>query len=300
MLKSRFDKMTLAAFIAAFFIGGFNPIAVRFTVMEMPPFWAAALRFAPAALIMLILSLVKKQAFPTGRALVGTIIYGALNSGLAYIFIYWGCQKIPPGLAAVVFSLGPLLTLLLAVAQRQERFQLRSLIGSLLAVGGVAVVFLERTNEHFPVLSILAVGMGAVCISESNVVFKKIPQGSLLTTNTVAISSGLIIQIAAALLFREPFSLPAKLSTWTALIYTSLFGTCLLFSLLIYLLRHWTASRTAYYLVLKPFVTLPVSAVLDHEIIGWIYASGILLIFIGVYIGTVLQRRTPALVKPIG
>ncbi|MCA1554697.1 MAG: hypothetical protein LC737_09995, partial [Chloroflexi bacterium] len=57
---SRPDALTLAAFALIILLGGSNAVAVRFTVAELPPFWGAALRFAPAALIFWAILLVRR------------------------------------------------------------------------------------------------------------------------------------------------------------------------------------------------------------------------------------------------
>ena len=61
--------------------------------------------------------------------------------------------------------------------------------------------------------------------------------------------------------------------------------------LVIYILKRWPASRTAYILVLMPFVALPVSALLDQEQIGWAYLAGVALVLAGVYVGAIAPHR---------
>ena len=40
------------AFFVGVIFGGLNAIGIRFVVAELPPFWGATLRFAPAALLL--------------------------------------------------------------------------------------------------------------------------------------------------------------------------------------------------------------------------------------------------------
>lgn len=66
-------------------------------------------------------------------------------------------------------------------------------------------------------------------------------------------------------------------------------------------LRYWAASRAAYAFVLIPFVTVLLSAWLDHEPLGAGLLPGGLLVVAGVYVGalrTVHPPATPGEVAP--
>ncbi|HEX9387745.1 MAG TPA: hypothetical protein VF918_15590 [Anaerolineales bacterium] len=62
---TRPEQLTLAAYILIVILAGANAVAVRFTVMELPPFWSATLRFAAAALIFWILFCSANLHFPS-------------------------------------------------------------------------------------------------------------------------------------------------------------------------------------------------------------------------------------------
>ena len=49
------------------------------------------------------------------------VVYGLLGFAGAYGCLYWALQEVPAGIGAVVLAVGPLLTLLLAVAHGMER-----------------------------------------------------------------------------------------------------------------------------------------------------------------------------------
>lgn len=294
MPSSRSSGLTWAAFAASVVFGGLNTIGVRFTVMELPPFWGAAIRFIPAALILLALTMVQKLPLPKGRSLVGATLYGIFNFGLSYIFLYWGLRQIHAGIATVVLALGPLLTLLLAIVQRQESLRWMALFGSLLSVSGVALVFLENGDKSIPPLALLAIFLGAACLSEASILIKKYPQSHPVTTNAVGMAVGGMMHLLASLLTGERQVLPIQSNTWIALVYLIILGSCGLFMLVVYILKSWPASRTAYILVMMPFVALPASALLDHEKIGWVYLAGVVLVLLGVYLGAIAPQRRAA------
>ena len=295
MASSRSGDLTWAAFAVSVVFGGLNTIGVRFTVLELPPFWGAAIRFIPAAALLFLLAFIQKLPLPKGRGLVGAALFGILNFGISFIFLYWGLRQIQAGLATVILALGPLLTLLLAVAHRQETMRWPALIGSLLSVGGVTLVFLQSSNSQAPLLALLAVFLGALCLSESSIIIKKYPQSHPVTTNAVGMAVGGVIHLVVSLIAQERQILPVRSTTWAAILYLIILGSCALFILVIYILKRWPASRTAYILVLMPFVALPVSAVLDQEQIGWAYLAGVALVLVGVYFGAIAPQRKAVL-----
>lgn len=287
------DRLPYLAFFTFILFGGLNAIGVRFTVMELSPFWGAVIRFAPASLILFLIALAMRLPLPGGKALLGTVLFGVLNIGVSYSFLYWGLQEVPAGLAQVLLALVPLLTLLFAIAHRQESFRWRAFTGGLLALAGVAIVFGGQARAGVPLLSMLAVLLGAVCIAESGVIVKGFPKTHPITTNAVAMASGTVVLLVASLLGGEAAVLPAQATTWAALVYLVLFGSCAVFILYLYVLKRWTASATSFSFVLFPFVTVVASSIMTGERIGPALIFGAALVLSGVYYGALAPDCRP-------
>src|SRR5829696_2823072 len=132
--------VALAAFVTQAVLAGGNAVGIRFSNRELAPLWGAGLRFSLAAALLLIVMAVLRLPFPRGRALTGCVLYGALNFGAAFALAYYALVRLHAGLGQTLLALVPLATLLLAVAQHQERLRLAAVIGTLLALVGVAVI----------------------------------------------------------------------------------------------------------------------------------------------------------------
>jgi drug/metabolite transporter (DMT)-like permease len=292
------ERLTLIAFIVSTILGGNNAIAVRFSNVELPPFFGAAIRFSTAALILFLIVLALRLPLPKGRSLTGALIFGALQFGISYALMYWSLLQVPAGLFQVILALVPLLTFLFAIAHRQETFQWRVLIGGLLAVGGIAIIFSDRLIDNVPLLSLLAVVLAAACIAESVVLFKTFPKTHPITTNALAMATGATILFAISWLAREAPRLPDLPATWTALLYLIIFGSVGTFVLALYVLSRWTASATSYSLVLMPIVTVLFASWLTDERVTIALLFGGLLVLSGVYVGALappdLLRRVVA------
>jgi drug/metabolite transporter (DMT)-like permease len=287
----------LAAFAAVVLLGGGNGVSVRFSDRELAPFWGATIRFGLAATMLMGVVLVARISLPRGRALLGSVLYGLFAFAGAFGLIYWGLVETPAGLGQIILALVPLLTLLLAVVQRQETFRWRGLFGALIAVVGIAIVFGGRVGTAVPIVSALAVVAAAACMAESNVVVKHFPKSHPVATNAVAMATGAAILFGATLLTGEPMTTPARTETWFAIGYLALIGSVAVFSLFLYVIARWSASVSSYVMLLMPLVTVALSAVLDHEAVTAGYLIGGPLVLVGVYIGAfapaLVRRPTP-------
>jgi len=287
--KSRPDNLTLAAFFFLVLIGGSNAVAVRFSNLELPPFWGAATRFLATSLVFWAIILARRISIPAGRALMGTLLYGVLAIGASYAFIYWGILSIKASLAMIILALGPLLTMLFAVAHRLEPFQWRGLVGALTALAGIMLAVGQELGTSIPLLSLLALLAGAACIAEGSVVFKLFPRTHPTATNAIATTTGAVILILVSILVRESWLLPTTSTTWAAFTYLVFIGSVILFYLYLLVLSRWTASATSYAFLLFPVATIIIAAWLSHEVVTSRFLAGGFIVIAGVWIGALQQ-----------
>jgi drug/metabolite transporter (DMT)-like permease len=268
-------------------VGGSNAIAVRFSNVELPPFWGAATRFGTAALIFWLIVLIRRIMIPRGRALGGALLYGLLAIGAAYAFLYWGLLRLQAGLTMVVLAFVPLLTLLLAVAHGLEPFRWRGLFGALIAISGIILAVFGGLGASVHVASLLAVIAGGICIAEAAVVFKLFPKSHPVATNAVAVGAGALLLLGLSLIAGEEWVMPTSTSTWTAFAYLVIIGSVLLFYLYLFVLGRWDASVTAYSFLLFPVATVIIAAVVAGETVTASFIVGGALVLAGVWLGAI-------------
>lgn len=281
------NRLAVAAFILIVLLGGSNSVAVRFSNAELPPFWGATLRFAAASLIFWLMALVQRVPWPRGRTLTGILIYGVLNFGLSYALVYYGLASIPAGLGQVLFALVPLMTLFLAIAHGLESFRWRGLVGTGIAVTGIAFAFVNQPLQNIPILPALAIVAAAACFAEATIVVKWFPASHPLIANAIAMSTGTVVLLGLSFVTGEPRILPVMPSTWIAILYLVLGGSVTVFYLFLFVIRHWTASATSYQFVLFPFVTVLVAAWLAEEQVTTALLVGGVLVLLGVWLGAI-------------
>ena len=279
------DRVTVAAFVAGAVLAGGNGVGIRFSNRELDPLWGAALRFLIAALLFLALMAALRLAFPRGRSLAGAILFGLLQFGATYALAYYALVDLHAGFGQILLALVPLLTLLLATAQGQERLRLASLAGASVALVGVLVMSGAALRGSLPVLSVLAALGSAACFAQAAVVVRMLPPVHPVSLNGVGMAAGALALFAAAVITGDSVALPDTGSTWSALAYLVTLGSMGVFLLYVFVLRRWAASRAAYSFVLIPIVTVALSAWLDDEPVGTELALGGVLVLGGVYVG---------------
>jgi drug/metabolite transporter (DMT)-like permease len=283
------DRLSLGAFTGAVIIGGSNFVAIRFSNRELDPLWGAGLRFALAAVVFGVLFAALRLSLPRGRALALVAAYGLLAFGAAYGCLYWAMQEVPAGIAAVVLAVGPLLTLLLAVAHRMERLSGRALAGALVAIAGSVVIFFQPGSIDFGWESFALLVVAALCASESVVVSKVAGRQHPVTMNFVGMSAGAVVLLVLAGLAGERFAVPADGETQLAVAYL-VAATVGLFLLVLVVVQRWTASATSYAFVLMPVVAVAVGALVADEAITATTIAGGAIVGAGVYVGAARRR----------
>jgi drug/metabolite transporter (DMT)-like permease len=281
------DRAALIAFLLFVLLGGSNPVAIRFSNLELPAFGGAALRFGAAALVFWAVVLARRISLPTGRALLGTLLYGVVAIGASYACTYWVLVRVQAGLVSVFLAFVPLVTLFLAAAHRLEALSWRRLIGALIAAGGILVIVDGGPGTAVTLPVILVLMGGVVCLAEGAIIFKQLPQGDPVATSAVAFTTGAALLAGLSLLAGEEWSLPAAANTWVAFAYLVVIGSVVVFYLYLFVLARWPASRTAYGYVLLPMATVVISAWLTGEVVTDSFLVGAAVVLGGVWLGAI-------------
>jgi len=284
----------LIAFVLFVLMAGSNAVAVRFSDLELPPFWGAFARFAMAALVFWAIVLVRRIALPRGRALIGSLLYGVVGVGASFAFVYWTLVRVQAGMASVFLAFVPLATVLLAAAHGLEPLRWRRLVGALVAVGGIALIVSGGLGNGLTVPVLLALVAFPVAMAEGAVIIKLFPQGSSVATNAISFSVGALMLAGLSLLTGEKWSLPTAAKTWAAFGYLVVIGSVLVFYLWLFVLARWPASRTAYGFVLMPVVSTAISVWLTGEVVTVSFVLGAAVTLVGIWLGAISSSSRAA------
>jgi drug/metabolite transporter (DMT)-like permease len=141
---------------------------------------------------------------------------------------------------------------------------------------------------------VLALVGTAACIAEGIVLVKRVPLRDPVMINAVAMSIGAVSLLALSLVAGERWNLPAQPRTWLSLLYLILFVSVVVFYLFAHVIKSWTASAASYSLVIMPFVTVTLGALLaDERPSAGVLAGGVV-VLVGVWVGALSAGRKPA------
>jgi drug/metabolite transporter (DMT)-like permease len=218
--------------------------------------------------------------WPRGRQLATTIGYGVLGISVFYALAYWALVRVTAGAATVVLALVPLVTLLLASAQGQERITRRAVAGSVLAVAGISWMVLGDGAVALPLGPLIALLGATACVSQSVIVGKSISANHPAVTNAIALITGAITLLCLSAVAGESWALPQQTEVRWSLAYLVVLGSAGLFAIVLLVVRRWAASATSYMFVLFPLVTMVLGAwlldepVTSHGVVGALVVMG--------------------------
>ncbi len=283
------------AFVALVVLVGTNLVAIRYTDTELAPLWNAGLRFALAAVAFAIIVGVRRPGRPDSRSTIDAVLYGVLAFALFFGFLYAGLVEASAGLGQTVLAVGPLITLFMAVGVGLERLRPLAVVGGIIALVGIALSFGVQHEDRVPIASVLSILAAATAFAAGGIVVKASRPIDPYVRNLVATTVGAVLLLFMSAAVGESWTLPATSATWLAFGYLVLPGTILVFSIFLYLLRTWTASRVSYQFVLAPIVAIALGVWLLDESLSAGVVIGAALVIAGVYVGAFLRpEQSPA------
>lgn len=287
---------TFLAFLAIYVIWGTTFLAIRIAVLEMPPLFAAGVRFFIAGAVLFTFMRLRGDANPTPRQWRNLLVMGLLMFVAEYGPLFWAEKYVPSGIASVLEATLPILTLVIEmIVLRQQRFRWPLAASTVMGFGGVAVLLLPGTREHVALIPAVAILLGCVGWSLGSVLTRSfdLPKSRPLTAGAAMLLGGAILLVLSAST-GELHPLPhISLRGAAALLYLIVFGSLLAFTAFVWLLAHMPATRVASHAYVNPIVAVALGYFAAGETITVRTLVGAALVLISVFL--ILQpERSPA------
>jgi len=259
------SRSVVAAYLSCAFIWGTTWYGIRVCIADYPTFAAVALRFTIA--VLLLLPLAARKPWPRGKPLAYLVIAGVLDAA-AYLLVYLGEERIPGGLAAVLYGTQPLILALLLSVARIERITHRHLIGAIVSLAGVIVLFLDRlhvsTKQAIGV--VMVIGSVVVATTYSMIMKQHAKTVHNLVATTIflgvtAFALGVVAFVAA-----DPIPWPLPLKGTFALGYLAIVGTVVAFLVYFWLLNKTGLLVTSTLVFVYPLVAIVTDRLFEHEL----------------------------------
>jgi len=270
-------------------IWGSTWLGIKIGLEDFPPFLSAGLRFVIASVVLFLIAKVQKARFPKDPSTCFRICVTAIFMYVAtYILVYWGAQYISSGLASVLFSTHPFFVALFAHSiLSAERFTLAKGMGLLLGVAGVLVIFSERLGlgSDLAFWGMVALVASAATSGYASVLVKRyLTELSPIVLTSMQMTLAALIILSLGLLTEDVRAMRFTPSSVGSLLYLSLVGSALAFSLYYWLLKRMEATRLSLMAFVTPVVALFLGWATYGETINVGTILGTALVFLGIYI----------------
>ena len=239
-------------------IWGFTFPAMKVSLNYLPPILFLAYRFGIASLIMLLLfrsKALKKETLREGFLLGITLFFG-------HGFQIVGLEYTTASNSAFITSLYVVFTPFIAYPLLGERVKLRDGLSLAIALTGLYLISGASTSINY---GDLLTALCALSFAFQIVLVQRFGEKDYLSLTFWQIFWNFVFSLTFALAF-EPRVFPRELPPWLGLLYTTLFGTVIAFTLQVKYQKHTTAYKAALIYSMEPvFGSLSAFLVLDER-----------------------------------
>jgi len=268
------------------FIWSTTPLAIVWSVEDLHPMWALAIRFFLALPLALGLLWLFKTRLPLDRVSLHSYLAGACSFIGSQIFTYWSTDYLSSGIIALMFGLAPLISGLIGRFVFQMQLSLNQWLGMGIALIGLSVICLGDADQHIQPIGIVIALVGVLVYCVSMFWVKKI-NAPIDPMAQAAGSIGLSVVFSIGMLpfiwQYAPTAMPHAKSLFGlvyAVIMASLIAMFCYFKL-VQKIKPTTLSLTT---VLTPMLALLVGVLLNNEKLPLIALVGVVILLFGLVV----------------
>lgn len=296
---SMLSARVLVPFLLVSLIWGSTWLVIKDQISSVPPTWSVSYRFGVAAIGMFALAWWRKAPLKLDRQ--GQLIalaLGLFQFSANFNFVYRAEMYITSGLLAVLFAMLMVPNAILSRVFLGQRIAGGFVIGTLVALAGIALLFVQEYRAMSADAAAVMTGLGlALCAilsaSIANVMqsaerVRKLPIVSLLAW---AMLWGALGNAALGWMLYGPPVIETRPAYIGGIVYLGLLGSVVTFPMYFALIRDIGAARAAYSSVLVPVVAMILSTLFEGYHWSPLAAGGAVLGMVGLVIA--MRARSP-------
>jgi drug/metabolite transporter (DMT)-like permease len=278
---------------------GFNQIAVKLALPDIPPLWQGTIRSLAALPLLLLIAHVRgTKLFVRDGTLRAGLVLGAIF-GIEFVMIFRGLELTSASRAVVFLYTAPFFVALGSYHLLGERLRSSQWAGLGLSFIGVALAIgVPQADVDANVLlgDLLIVGGGALWAATTLLVKATElrhapPEKSLIYQVTISIP---ILGMAALLLGEAVSHFPGPLAV-SLMAYQAFWVVGLTFLLWWALVKTYSASKLSAFTFITPLFGVVASYLILHETLTPVFGAAALLVIAGLFL---VNRPNPAVPVP--
>ena len=290
-----------AGYAIVSFVWGSTWLAIKIGLGSIPPFLGAGMRFAIAALMLLVMLRMRRVRVPlTTEAKKVYFVLGTISFGVCYALVYWGEQFISSGLCSVLFAAYPFCVAIFShFLLKRERLTAFKVAGIILGIAGLVVIFAGdlRVADSSAVRGMAAVLASTILQACALVLTKKHGQAiDPIAMNCVGMTIATVLLLTLGLVTEREMPLRLDGAAVGSLVYLAAVGSVLAFVTYYWLLKRVEAVYLSITSLINPIVAVILGAVILGETLAPRTAAGSALVLLGLV--TVNGKQLLARISP--
>lgn len=289
----------LIPFAVVTLIWGSTWLVIKDQLAVVPPSWSVSYRFAVAGATILAWAALRRDRLVLDlRGFLFAAGLGLAQFVFNFNFVYRAEQHITSGVVAVVYALLLVPNAVLARIFLGQKMGRQLLIGSAVAMGGVALLFVHeaRLSPVGPHEALIGIGLALVGVLSASI-------ANIMQATGTARLYPMATMLGWAMLIGAGFDALFALATVGApvietrglyvlgLAYLGVIGSAITFSIYFQLIRTIGPAKAAYTSVLIPVIAMLLSTVFEGYRWSWLAGAGAVLVLAGLVIA--LKARRP-------
>jgi drug/metabolite transporter (DMT)-like permease len=272
----------------------------------VPPPWSVSYRFAIASAAMFVLATATGANLRIGRnGHMLAVLLGILQFCLNFNLVYFAEQYVTSGIVAVVFALLMVPNAALAWLFFRQPISARFVAGSLVALCGIGLLFVQevRASTADPVATLTGIGftlLGVLSASSANVL--QLAPGVRGRPIAAMLAWGMLYAAtltgAFAWIGWGPPTADPRLGYWVGLAYLGIVASAVTFFFYFGIVRAVGPAKAAYSSVLIPIIAMAISTVAEGYRWTTLAVLGALLTLTGLVIALRTARTTVPAAPP--
>jgi drug/metabolite transporter (DMT)-like permease len=282
---------------------GFNQIAIKLALPEIPPMLQAMIRSAGGLLVMLLIARLRGAKIFVSDGTLGAGLFAGLLFGAEFVLIFRGLLLTSASRAVVFLYTAPFFVALGSYQFLGERLRASQWGGLALSFAGVALAIgVPQANVDANVLwgDLMIVGGGALwaattLIAKGTALRKAPPEKALGYQVALSIP---ILGLAAWLSGETITRVPGPLALWL-MAYQAFWVVGLTFLLWFMLVQSYSASKLSAFTFITPLFGVAASYFILHDTLTLAFGAAALLVIAGLYLVNRPSPVVPVAIDPL-
>jgi drug/metabolite transporter (DMT)-like permease len=282
---------------------GFNQIAVKLALPDIPPFLQATIRSAGALPVLLIIGWLRGVRFFRNDGTLAAGLFAGLLFGIEFVLIYQGLRFTSASRAAVFLYTAPFFVAFGSYQVLGERLGALQWAGLALSFLGVALAIgVPQPDVDARVLlgDLMIVGGGALwaattLIAKGTRLRFAAPEKALAYQVAMSIPIlGLAAFLSGETLVRVPGPLALSL-----VIYQAIWVVGITFTLWFALIKTYSASKLSAFTFITPLFGVLASYFIMHDALTLVFGAAALLVIAGLFLVNRPNQSVPVATDPL-